>query len=602
MQIRQLGIDTQYGLRGNCVNVPIDVDNNVSVLPRTRDELQTISVQLVRRMTDKKPYAFETIRPTKVFNAAKYLVNMPLYQYHNISLSENWLIDYNNDNNIDSLKNLQMKDLDKNCIDNECDEWEELPNNDDMLHIPNEETLLLDDFMGIKFAPGENRRPISILMDDDLEELAFPTIYCGQRRNLKVKLSLVQIAKSEARMYDRRCAQSIPKLMLSFCRTRIQKLTSNIQISLRKKRQTKVVTVCDAVDDNFIQGLIQQNDGYRILQVDRSSPAFWEYKKKTVFSMIRQYGMPTIFLTISAAEMKWNELLVILKKVVDNENFTEDECEKLPWQEKCRLIQSDPITCARFYNNRVQEFIKLLKFKNGIFLNHFVIHYYYRIEFQHRGSPHIHCIIWLKDAPIFNSNDPHSFGICEKFIDEYITCENDDSISNLISYQIHKHSKSCKKNNKNNDHNSCRFGFPQFPMSKTKILMPKNLSELPKDFRKSVEDKFAKIKKVITLISQKKINNVSNMNDFLKLLNLNEHQYISIIQHNITRPTVFLKRDINSIRINAYNKLILLLVKCNIDIQFILDPYACINYIINYIGKGQKGLSKQGRTLHERML
>ena len=49
--------------------------------------------------------------------------------------------------------------------------------------------------------------------------------------------------------------------------------------------------------------------------------------------------MPTIFLTISAAEMKWNELLVILKKVVDNENFFEDDCEKLPWQENCQLIQ-----------------------------------------------------------------------------------------------------------------------------------------------------------------------------------------------------------------------------------------------------------------------
>ena len=38
--------------------------------------------------------------------------------------------------------------------------------------------------------------------------------------------------------------------------------------------------------------------------------------------------------------------------------------------------------------------------------------------------------------------------------------------------------------------------------------------------------------------------------------------------------------------------LILTLMKCNMDIQFILDPYVCIGYIINYIGKSQRGLFK----------
>ena len=42
MQIRELGIDTQYELKGDCINVPINVDNNILVLPRTRDELQAI--------------------------------------------------------------------------------------------------------------------------------------------------------------------------------------------------------------------------------------------------------------------------------------------------------------------------------------------------------------------------------------------------------------------------------------------------------------------------------------------------------------------------------------------------------------------------------
>jgi len=31
--------------------------------------------------------------------------------------------------------------------------------------------------------------------------------------------------------------------------------------------------------------------------------------------------------------------------------------------------------------------------------------------------------------------------------------------------------------------------------------------------------------------------------------------------------------------------------KANIDIQFVLDPYACAMYIVSYISKSQRGMS-----------
>ena len=33
-----------------------------------------------------------------------------------------------------------------------------------------------------------------------------------------------------------------------------------------------------------------------------------------------------------------------------------------------------------------------------------IIEYMIRIQFQARGSPHAHCIIWIKDAPKYGSN------------------------------------------------------------------------------------------------------------------------------------------------------------------------------------------------------
>ncbi|KAK3918379.1 Integrin alpha-PS5 [Frankliniella fusca] len=73
MQIRELGYQKQLGLKGNCVNVPIDINKTVTCLPRMDSEDDTLLVQLMRRMSDKTPYAFENVRPEKVFNAARYL-------------------------------------------------------------------------------------------------------------------------------------------------------------------------------------------------------------------------------------------------------------------------------------------------------------------------------------------------------------------------------------------------------------------------------------------------------------------------------------------------------------------------------------------------
>ena len=48
-----------------------------------------------------------------------------------------------------------------------------------------------------------------------------------------------------------------------------------------------------------------------------------------------------------------------------------------------------------------------------------VIHYFYRIEFQQRGSPHAHGVLWIKDAPHPEKNSPNDIAT---FVDKYVTC------------------------------------------------------------------------------------------------------------------------------------------------------------------------------------
>lgn len=63
------------------------------------------------------------------------------------------------------------------------------------------------------------------------------------------------------------------------------------------------------------------------------------------------------------------------------------------------------------------------------------------------------------------------------------------------------------------------------------------------------------------------------------------------IRSSLKRAKVFLRREINEVMVNNYNFDILSLHQANMDIQFILDPYACVQYILQYINKSERGMS-----------
>lgn len=68
-------------------------------------------------------------------------------------------------------------------------------------------------------------------------------------------------------------------------------------------------------------------------------------------------------------------------------------------------------------------------------------------------------------------------------------------------------------------------------------------------------------------------------------LNLTEENYLMPISSTLNAPTVFFKRHPNEPRIDNQNSACLSAWRANIDIQFVLDVYACAVYIVNYTSK-----------------
>ena len=109
----------------------------------------------------------------------------------------------------------------------------------------------------------------------------------------------------------------------------------------------------------------------------------------------------------------------MLSLVVDNVTLTEDEVSRLTWSTKCRLISSDPVTCARHFDYSITQFFNTF-LKSTVSPFGHVSDFWYRVEFQHRGSPHVHCLLWISDVPVYGKDEPIDV---INYIDRIFTCQ-----------------------------------------------------------------------------------------------------------------------------------------------------------------------------------
>ena len=108
-------------------------------------------------------------------------------------------------------------------------------------------------------------------------------------------------------------------------------------------------------------------------------------------------------MALSSADTKWSDLFKMLAKFNNNTYYNDDETSELTCEQKTKLIKKDPVIFSRYFDHRVQQFIKLVSksMHNPLGI---ITDYIYRVEFQQRGSPHIHLIAWVENSPKYQVN------------------------------------------------------------------------------------------------------------------------------------------------------------------------------------------------------
>ena len=413
MKLVKLPHGKQKGIKGAAVNVPADLGPACCLLPRIPTDAHIISLKLKRKLQYKQAYLHDTIRPEKVIAALQYLKNNNP-EYSDININENWIqqwheldeelydgifeIEESEDTNqMDSAHEVQISDRSDDVNGNSSDvdpsdttETQCCPSTEEEKEdmIAMEENCKLRDLpydtclqselpeeanQIFSIAPGEGSKPIPLLTDKLFEELSNPDKFPsgkGGYASTKRDTSLTLTKYVNARLLDQdgRFARDIEYIFGMQYAVEHKQVRDTINIALRQTRgRQQLGRNLDAgmlKNPQLLHNLFKKDRAYSFLKKIRGSPPYWQKMFDEVLAMIRTLGIPTWFLTLSAADMKWPEVIQSIAQQYGT-IYTEDEVLALPWQMKSTWLRTNPVTAARMFQYRLKTFVTTLLKSNA---------------------------------------------------------------------------------------------------------------------------------------------------------------------------------------------------------------------------------------------
>ena len=166
------------------------------------------------------------------------------------------------------------------------------------------------------------------------------------------------------------------------------------------RKATKVPTLnAKKVIESTHEFLKRYNNAFSTFKTIRGTAMYYQDVKKKLNAFIRQNGAPTLFCTFSSAEFDWDELALQIYQTKTRKKVTIEfiKAQSQAWKNK--LLSENVVQSTLHFSKRTDKIMNLLQ--NMEFFEHngvtyFCDSFFYRVEFQARGAPHIHCMIWLR--------------------------------------------------------------------------------------------------------------------------------------------------------------------------------------------------------------
>nr|XP_057908359.1 uncharacterized protein LOC131104820 [Doryrhamphus excisus] len=602
----------QNGVHGPVTCVPANVVETTNLLPRSNMEGSMLRVKLKRKLTYKGHYEYHFVDSMHIREALRYLKESNVH-YEDIEYNEEWVNDFCREPDASQVEDSVPAVDVTPPLDTEDEQL-----HDRQQHCMFQDTCLMPVDIGqevldqyydniLNVAPAEGNNPVRLLSDHSNEARCFPVLFPRGRFTFhdtrQYRLTASRYFNNRVMHADKRFGQNVEYIFYAQYLCELLQVVSSISIALRKGIAGLVAKMAKDLltNDESLKTLLECDQGYRFLKPIRGTPAFWQSTQRDILACVRQLGVPTWFCSFSSADLRWQNLLDCALR---QEGRTQTAAE-LEWADRCDLLRRNPVTAARMFDFRWHVFLKevIMSLSQPIGK---VVDYFYRVEFQQRGSPHVHCLFWVDKAPKIDVNTDEEV---TDFIDRYVTCElqtQDEVLSDTVSsVQQHskRHSKTCKKKN-----TTCRFGFPKPVSGRTFISRQfegqgdKTCScqgsqtgiktcTCPKVSKNSVDMKAEEaseiIKSIKTALADEN-HTYQSVEHLFHSLGITQEIFETAHRRLGRRTEVIIRRQINEIWINPYSKPLLKCWNANMDIQYVVDAYACVVYIISYISKAER--------------
>ena len=438
------------------------------------------------------------------------------------------------------------------------------------------------------------------MTDKQCEELAFPVLFpkgrFGFAADRQIKLSPVKYFNSRLLHHSGRFATNPEYLFFAQFIIEQKKVSDSINIALKKVHGHNVTASQVRSNTQVLQNLISQDQAYLFLRQIPGSPPYWQKFMYEVVAMVKQLGIPTWFMTLSCADLRWPELFQIVART-NGRNMTDAEVDALPYEERCRLLNVNPVIVAKHFQYRVETFFTEILLTNVHPIGK-IVYYALRIEFQMRGSPHLHALIWTSNCPKLSADTKQEY---INYIDQHVQAylpdkDTDPELYELVKkYQTHSHSKSCRKYK----NLACRFNFGQFFTNNTIVAEP-----LPDDMNEEMKATALTKRKDILCLVKQKIDEVLNpskpeynpsltQDHIFQNIGITKEQYEWALSVSPDSDyELHLKRPINSCFINNYFIAGIKGFAANVDLQPVFNHYKCITYVCSYFTKDETECSQ----------
>ncbi len=446
----------QFAEKGLVLNLPVDVTDIANQVESIGNNTHMCAVNFeASKLTSVKTKHF--VRPSYLQKAFKWLQeNNHLYT-----------------RTTDTL-NSKPSETDNTCrrchVDQEqCDSIEEnslIPIDYTVPHVP--DTLNPSHDLPVINVARSAEAPVNIYDIEYGEEKAFPWLFPTGVGGFRGTYHPQKISPSiyfRYRFYNRNAQwrTDITYLLHSAAMSDILALKQSIGVYMKMRKPSVLsqggvpLTVADVKHSCSNPNITETS--YMFMKKIRGTVAYFKNALYNVLAMFRSLGPPTIFMTLSADDLHWPELGMLL------ENISYDEA-----QQKNSFMSSmrhNPLMTAIHFERRFKALMKhVIHAKHKPLGN--VKDWFIRVEFQNRGSCHYHMFLWVDGIPSAVSDDPRLLSYISQVIHTDIPSQADDpELYQLVRrLQTHSHSQYCRPTSRS----ICRFGFPKKVCEETIIL------------------------------------------------------------------------------------------------------------------------------------